>query len=806
MRYIYHCLTFHILLVTQAVFAQTSDTYTIQGRVIDSATNKPVDYVTVSLDKTNGDPMKAGYSKTDGSFILDKIVSGTYMLHILYVGYGSKSIRLNVSGNFNLGTISLSSQSKQLSEVQVTAMRQIVRQDVDRITYDIQADPDSKTLNMLDMMRKVPLLSIDAADNIRLKGNSDYKILINGKPSGLMTRNPRDALRSMRAGNIKSVEVITTPPARYESEGLAGIINIITNQRTDEGYNGDVGLYYITYESHGTWTDLNVKKGKFGAVVYAEGFIRNGPDLNFTNVRESTQPFMQRVEQRGKNNNNNSGKGLYITTDLSFEIDSLNLLTANIGYYPEYIDRKGEMSVITNNIDNGNTYLLDNTDDYSRDALDLGVNYQLGFKNNKDRLLSASYKYMWAATDQNIMNIATANVFYNDNNILNQLNKAASLEQTAQLDFVHPLKRLSIEGGFKAIFRDNNSDFSSRTFMGNNGAILPENVVADKFDYLQKVYAFYNSYEYKVNEKNSLKAGLRLERTVIDADFTTSGIDFNTGYNKLIPSVALLHKFKNAGNLNFGYTQRIQRPNIWQLNPFVNTSNPVFYTSGNPDLKPVLNHNFELNYSKFGKGTFVGGISYSFADNTIQNVVALGADSISRSSYQNLGKNDNIGADINFNYPITEKLSVNFGGRLAYLWMDGLVNGNPYSNKGMQGHFTSNWSYGFGNNWRLSADINYNSRSLSLQGETSSFTYSAVRVSKDVFKKQGTFMLAVINPFPQYRTLTTKLNTEGFMQQYQTRVLIRGVHLNFYYRFGKLKEAVKKNRRGVNNDDVEKLK
>ncbi|RZA00642.1 MAG: TonB-dependent receptor [Sphingobacteriaceae bacterium] len=770
--------------------------HTLKGVVTDSATQQPVPYATISITTPEGTPVKAGYTKTDGSFILDKIPAGKYTLSVINIGYATKTTTVDITANIDAGKIPIAAQSRELKEVQVTATRPIVRQDVDRITYDIQADPDSKLQNMLDMMRKVPLISLDAGDNIRMKSSSDFKILINGRPSGMMTRNPRDALRSMRASNIQKVEVITTPPAKYDGEGLAGIINIVTNKRVDEGYNGNIGAYYITYESYGTWTDLNVKKGKFGVTVYAEGFMRAGQNAGFNNFR---QIGGQVVEQTGKSNGNRSGRGIYATTDLSYEIDSLNLLTCTIGFYPDVIDRTGSQ-LVTLSDDTNDQYSLDNTEDYRRNALDLGLNYQLGFKNNKDRLLTASYKYMGAATYQDIHSLSNKPVF-DDFKEQRQQNKASSKEQTIQLDYVHPLKKLNIEGGFKAILRGNYSDFNSRSFSGNL-----QNESVDEFDYLQRVYAFYNSYQYKFNGRDVVKTGLRLERTTNDADFTTQHTAFNNSYNNLIPSIALQHRFKNEGSINLGYTQRIQRPNIWQLNPFVNKSNNLFYTSGNPDLLPVLNHNFDLSYSKFGKGSFVVGLSYMFADNTIQNIVTPLSSTVSLSSYENIGKSDNVGLDVNINYLLTKKLSVNLSGRLAHLWFEGTVNGNAYRNKGAQGHINSNWSYTLGNDWHLSADLNYSSSSISLQGQTNSFTYSALRLSKEVFNKQAAFMVAIINPFPEYRSIHTRLTTTGFIQDNTTRMYYRGVHVNFYYRFGKLKESIKKNKRGVSNDDVDKMK
>jgi outer membrane receptor for ferrienterochelin and colicin len=185
------------------------------------------------------------------------------------VGYGNKTIAVNGNGpDVNIGKVSLAASSSQLKEVSVTAARPLMKQEVDRISYDIQADPDSKALSVLDMMRKVPLLTVDGNDNIQLKGSGNYKILINGKESALVAKNPSDILKSMPATNIEKIEVITTPPAKYDAEGLAGIINIVTKRNADQGYNIGFNSRFNTVFGAGYNINGTVKQGKFGASFF----------------------------------------------------------------------------------------------------------------------------------------------------------------------------------------------------------------------------------------------------------------------------------------------------------------------------------------------------------------------------------------------------------------------------------------------------------------------------------------------------------------------------------------------------------
>src|SRR5476651_2741773 len=225
------------------VFAQTpAKTITVQGVALDSVTNKAMAFVTVSIsDAETKKPVKSSLTKDDGSFVIKGLPPKSYLLSLVYVGYKTHAMPVKASdGTVNVGTIRLSASNKQLKQVDVSAAKPLVKQEIDRLSYDIQADPENKALNMLEMMRKIPLLSLDGDDNLLLKGASNYKIFINGKPSSLMVHSPKEALRAMPATSIQKIEVITTPPAKYDSEGLDGIINIVTNKRVDNGYNGSL--------------------------------------------------------------------------------------------------------------------------------------------------------------------------------------------------------------------------------------------------------------------------------------------------------------------------------------------------------------------------------------------------------------------------------------------------------------------------------------------------------------------------------------------------------------------------------------
>ncbi|TBO44287.1 outer membrane beta-barrel family protein [Pedobacter kyonggii] len=793
-----------IIFISSHIFSfaqEKSNNHIIKGRIRDSITNAPISYVTVTLNSIKGLPVRSTLSKTDGSFLLEKVSAEATSVAINAVGYTAKTIYIDSikikSENIDLGNILLNSRTNELKEINVSAQKPIIKQETDRIIYDVQADPDSKGQNALDIMRKVPLISLDADDKIQLKGSSKYLILINGRSSGILTRNPREILLSMPALHMQKIEVITTPPAKYDSEGVSGIINIITTQNKNDGYNALIGTFFNSLIGEGFWSELTLKRKKFGISGFMMGLLNNPPHTEINNYRIQNDPFGSKVLQEGANRSDGNHKDGNI--EISYDIDSLNLVTGSFALNFEKGDQTENdlFRIFNKNNDIDKLYRLNYNNRSHINGYDIGVNYQRGFKNNKNRLFTTSYKLITFDNDQNITNAATEKFnYYNDD--LWQQNGSGSQEQTFQLDYVHPLKNLDIEGGIKFISRKNYSEFLTGNFDTPEIKIPTE---SDKFDYLQNIYSAYNSYYLKL--KNwGIKLGFRLERTTINANSLSLSTAINNNYSNFIPSLSVQRNLNNARSLNFGYSQRLQRPGIAQLNPFVNKSNPLFYYSGNPNLLPVVNHNFEFGYSQSTKGYFMISADYSFAHNTIQNLISLGLDSISRSTYYNIGKSENTGLNISYSYPITKKLNLNINGRASYTWLQGYINNELQKNSGIQANSNASLSYKLEHDWRLSFNFGYTSRSVLLQGSLNEYYNSSIIVNKEFLKKKAGIFMNLKNPLQKFRHATTLSNTDFFTQQSDIKSYYRGIYINFYYRFGGLDEKIKKNKRGVNNDDI----
>jgi hypothetical protein len=782
---------------------------TVKGLVIDSAINKPLGFVTVALqDAVTHTPIKSTLAKDDGSFELKAPADKTYQLVVAFIGYATKVLPIKLTGTeFNAGRILLLPSSKELNEVTITAVRPVMKQEVDRLTYDVTADPESKAVSALDMIRKVPLLSVDGDDKIKLKGSGNYKILINGKESALMAKNPSDVLKAMPATNIEKVEVITTPPAKYDAEGLSGIINIITKKNADQGYNGSINVRYNSIWGPGYNLNATVKQGKFGLSGYA-GF-GNQKQVTRVNQNSLTQFASQSVlTQNGVNTM--GGKYKYANAELSYEIDSLNLLTGSFEIYQD--DFKDNGHVQSQQINKAGAvdeaYLSLTNGANKNTGADIAINYQLGFKDHKDELLTASYKYSYSPNDQYSGNAFINRVNYDNvaNPDFQQFNNAGSRVHTFQLDYVYPLKKINIEAGGKAILRNNFSDFKLEDLDPTTNEYVVDPSQTSTFDYHQNVYSFYNSYQLKLS-KWTAKGGLRLEHTQISADF--GGTPLSEGYNNLIPSVSIQRSLKSS-SINFGFTQRIQRPSIYQLNPFVDRSNPKFISTGNPDLRPELNNTFELTYSNFSKGSINVGLSYAFSNNAIQNVSHLQVDNtspnhpdtVTYTSYQNLGSNRTLGLNINTNFSITKKFTFNLNGQISHIWLKGTYNGQFYKNDGYIYNSFASLGYKFDDGYRLGLNAGFFSGDVNLQGKTSNFIYNSYSAAKELFNKKLTLTLVANNPYSKYRNYTSYTRTPDFEQNYINRNPYRTFAIRLNYKFGKLNGDIKKNQRSINNDDT----
>ena len=790
-----------LLLMVVRLSLTAQSTYGIKGMVADSASQKSLDYITLGLKNDKSELLKTGLTKADGSFSFSDIAQGKYSLSIIAMGYKPRSISIELIENKDIGTVYLSQQSTSLNAVIVTADRPLVKMDIDKISYDLQSDPESKVNSVLEMMRRVPLLSLDYEDNIQLKGSGNYRILINGRPSAMLEKNPKDILRSMPASTIQSIEVITNPPAKYDGEGLSGIINIVTVKKIDNGYSGSININQrFPAGGPGLGSSFNLKQGKWGISANLGGsFFRDPLSIN-SNIRRITGPEPSELRQNGARTFNS--RNAYSSTQISYEIDSLNLISGQFAYNLGAFDLTGHLISKFNNLSGLlEAYRVANDNKGNRNGTDVSLNYQLGFKRSKISLVTLSYRYLKYFDERDMMVGLSEQFNYSLPDYL-QFNGGGSREQTFQVDYVQPVKKITIESGVKGIFRNNNSDFrySSKDLSGQY-ILNPQ--LSNQYNNLQNVFSFYNSWQLNVKSWG-LKAGIRLEQTVIQADFISSASRIDQDYLNLLPSLSVSRTLKDKSSLSFGFSQRIQRPGIWDLNPYVDRSNPNLERTGNPNLRPVVSNNFQVNFNRSKKTSFSIGLSQNFSNNAIQYIVLLDqATNINKLTMSNTGSNNSTGMNMNIGHPITPRWNFNFTTNLNYVFVKGYIDGAFTENDGMKGNFSASTGYRFENGWRINSNMNYMLYpEILLQGSGISIFSFGLSVNKDILKEKLSLSASVNNPFTKYMHFPNYIRGLNYEIENVGRGYFRSFSYSFNYKFGKLKGQIAKNKRGINNDDV----
>lgn len=683
----------------------------------------------------------------------------------------------------------LFAQTTSLKEVSITATKPVIYQKADRIVYDLQADPESKGNSVLSMMHKIPFISLDGSENILLKGNSSYKVLINGKPSGMVNSNLTTILRSMPASTIQKIEVITTPPSEYDAEGLAGIINIITNKKISDRYNGTLAINETApVGGPGAGGSFTAKQGKFGISAFGGGNLYNSLQTDFTNDRTSTDNTILHQNGSGKSKNVTG----YLGAQLSYEIDSLNLISGQFNISGNKTNGNSNLySTLSGATSQEYNLLNHNTGDSY--GIDAAVNYQLGFKTNKNRFLTFSYMYSTNPQNQ-----------YADINILkpvnfttpsyNQGSHQSFKEQSFQLDFVTPVKRLNIQAGLKAIIRKNSSDF----YYNSSSTIQ-----SDLYTNTQNVFSAYNSYQFSLKSWN-ISAGIRAEQTVIKADFISSASAADQNYLNIVPSVAVEKAFKNQSNITLGFSQRIRRPGINRLNPYIDRSNPNIESTGNPDLRPVLLNDIQAGYSSNKKLALNIGLDYSFMNNLDLKVASFDPSSnITRITYANVGKAKSLGSNFNIGYPVTKWYNVSLNGNLMYLWLEGTNDGIVVNNNRWIYFLSLSNGFRLNGGWQINTALNIASRNPNgLLGTSNGMVNTAFGVNKELIQNKLSLSAGVKNPFTKFRNNENQTFGSDFKQFSTNRDYFRSFNISLNYNFGGLKQGINKSKSEIRNDDL----
>ncbi|MDB5118366.1 MAG: hypothetical protein JWQ79_3858 [Mucilaginibacter sp.] len=781
----------------------------ISGTLVDSITKKPVDYATVSLFRSTGKaPITGVLTDEKGNFKLDNIHPGDYRLEITYVGYPTKVVNgvgtTLAKPDKNVGNVFLSPSAKALKEVTITGSTPLVENRIDKIVYNAEKDITAAGGSATDILQKVPLVSVDINGNVSLRGDANVRVLINGRPSGATSASLSDVLKGIPADQIKSVEVITSPSAKYDAEGSAGIINIITKQKNISGISGSISGGIGTRQNNGNM-NLNYNKNRFNLTLNVGGNA-SWPQTSITSSSQKIDKDTIHTSTQSNGTTRITRHAIIGSVSAGYEFNAYNSLNTSIRLNQIEFNTNSNTQTISANPYSVNTI----SHAIPASGFDWNVDYVHKYKKEGEELdLSTQWSHSIGNSD--FTNYYSAQ-FKNIKNNIDGTNN----EYTLQADYTLPIsKTLKLEAGGKYIIRRINTANDLYSPVGDGFVYNP--LSSSTYAYDQNVSAAYSVFTIDLKKGYSILAGIRDEYTTIDGNpqsLAQSISPFSQQYNTLVPSLTIQKKIGSTQTLKLGYSKRITRPSLQFLNPYVDSTNVQSQKVGNPRLNPEISQTIELGYNTY-IGTSIVNLStyYKHTSGLIEGIatpIPVVINGVAQggtiTTYQNIGTNNSYGGSF-------------FGSVTPFSILTIMGNINAYTYKpDPSGVFnlaqSQNGTYiQYGGFLRatltLPSDIIAESFAFgssarrTIQGSNPSFSIFGVGVKKQFDKKKFSLGLNAIQPFSTYKTFESSLSSPGFSQTSKFQLPFRSFGLTFSYNFGKLSFSnPNQTKKGVNNDDL----
>ncbi|WP_447766355.1 outer membrane beta-barrel protein [Sphingobacterium faecium] len=747
-------ITILFLLLTKSVWAQGRHHTFI---AIDSVSLKKIDSVEIRYIKNSN---LISYSKGAFSIRHDDRFLGSLLFDAS--GYSSllmseEKINNLLSHNLDTLEIKLSTNGKRIGEVIVNAVQNPISMEFGKIIYDLSKD---RSKNLAEAISRMPFITVDINRKVLLNGSSNFLVLVDDRPSFIKGTNISEIIRSYPKENLKSVEIITDIPPKYNDQNYSGIINFITNKNIVDGHNTSFELTYgrILSSFSGAST---LKSGNIILTATLNADNDKSPRAEEKNIYESSiTNFIQKSFENRKINT------FAPDIDLTYKIDSATLLTARAGFSLSKGKRESFIEI------------NEKEEYYSkREETNHTQNYSLSYFKNKSKnkpTFDASYQHRYYKTELALNNDFDTKGMSRNNLILN--------ENTFQFDIIQPLRKIKIDYGVKANFRKNREEIMDIQSM----------------NFVQNIFGIYNSYVY-IKGKFGARTGGRLEQTV--SKFERMNNMGKQNYFSLLPFISLQQILKNKQSLTATYSQRIQRPAIWQLTAFNDNYNPNTIYVGNQNLAPVKMNTISTRYTNLLKGSFISTFEYTFANNTIQRTVTFVNDTVTMYGFENLGKTSEIKTLLNINRPIYKSLSVNFNGTMAYKTLDGYVD-EFIKNSGFQGFVSSYLIYRISDKASTSMNFGYYSPEIYLQGKSNSMNYYGFAYNRSLFNDLVNINASILNPFRKYSIRKSSYINGNSSRIVERQINFRSFQIGASLNINRLKERVKTASNSIKNDDI----
>lgn len=780
--YILLCLTLFIQI--QLFGQQASKKGTLTGIILEDGSNSPLPFATIGIYSDQDSLVSGGLSDDAGSFEIE-LSNGEFYALVEFMGYEPYKSELftisKESPTMDFGQIKLKITAGDLDEVVVQGEKTIMELSLDKRIFNVGKDLANAGGTASDILMNLPSIAVDPEGNVRLRGSANVRILIDGKPSGLVSFKGSAGLRQLPANMIERVEVITNPSARYEAEGMAGVINIVLKKDNNQGFNGSFEVVGGVPTNLGFTANLNYRHKKINWFINYGLTHRRSPNVGelYQETYDEDTTFILNQTRDGnvKSLNNNIRGGL----DYYFSENSILTLS--------YLWRRSDAHRITdiryedswNSIDNLQSYTLRRQDETEEEPnSEISANYKKTFE-EKGHELTSTFTYLnyWENSDQ----IFTQNTFSPEDienpdleQVQTSLNDEYENQYLAMLDYVKPFaKEGKFEAGFRTSFRRMKNDYLVQE-EGDDGAFAPIPGLDNVFLYNENIMAAYGIIGNKTNDW-SYQAGMRVENTDVKTILEETNQENPRKYTNFFPSAHLTYNISEENAFQLSYSRRIRRPVYNDLSPYVTLSDSRNFFSGNPDLNPEYTNAFELGHIKyFDKGTLFTTVYYRSTDNKIERLRSVDNQGFSRTLPYNLNGENSFGVEISSDYQLYDWWKLDFNVNFFHANIDGTNIQNGYKTKTTSWLFRQTSRFTVADGLDIQLRANYDARQKTVQGVRKGIFFLDLSASKTVFQDRGNLIFNVTDIFNSRRnrfiSQGTNFYTEGDSQSQRRQLIL----------------------------------
>jgi outer membrane receptor protein involved in Fe transport len=693
--------------------------------------------------------------------------------------------------------------AKELDGVEVVHQKRLVKMEVDKMTYKVSEDEDSKSYTVLDMLRKVPMVTVDGQDNITVNGSSSFKVYVDGLPNVMFSSNPSMIFKSMPASAVKSIEVITNPGAKYDAEGAAGVLNIVMNKlegqaaQSMNGYNGSVRATAGNRQLGGSV----FVSGQQGKLSYSANVMTS------YNTPGNTTTEMEQIQDSGDSQvmtSENHVKTPFTMGNLTlgYQLDEMSMLNATASINTMSIKSDGTSSTTLTSPYSSTPFTYGSSTDMknSRTSFSGSIDYQRFFNKERTHSLAFTYQLTYSPTTTKMTNNFGTSSNYIDLTNRYSENKDKTTNHIFQMDYTIPLATgQTLALGGKLQLHDANSD--SKYYLKD----VYDPTTSSEYEYKNKILAGYGEYTGKWN-KFGAKAGVRYEYTWQDVEYHLgNGQDFKTNYGSLVPTASLQYNLGTGSNLGLTYNMRISRPGISYLNPYVDKTNPIARTYGNPDLEVEKAHNLSLVYNMFTSKLMLNlNAHYNFTDNGISQYSFYDSSNLLNTTYGNVVKSHQTGLSAYVNYLLTKNTRLFMNSAVNYI--DLSSNALDQSNSGWTANIMAGVQQTLPWNLKLSAFAIASTKNYTLQGWSGGFNLLTASLSKSLLNDKLNLSVSAMTGLNSGGSIMIESSNRGknFTSHTQVKVPIYGVSFTVSYTFGNSKMQNRQQHQSrVQNDFIE---